>query len=234
MPFTILVFLLITVGVSVYVLWKQKRDRAAPVKPSAVIRPVPTHAERASVEDQVAAFAKAGLHLNPGVRIDDVIYSFDAPEFAQDRYNLLLFVYGIEIEREPWGRRFCDQVLNFDYERIGATGDYVKIAQDLAALTGRTDLISEARDTVDLEKPTATLTCRIAGVPKTYKIKIKDDWADPDVVLALLKDIELAVDDGRTFWSGDNGQSAIYLFISDETATALQALKDDCITRVIY
>jgi hypothetical protein len=66
------------------------------------------------LEDQLAQLATIGLALNPGITVDDVLYSFDRKEYEKRPFDLVLFIFGAEVEREPWGRPFCSRVWNFD------------------------------------------------------------------------------------------------------------------------
>lgn len=174
-----------------------------------------------SLDQQIEEFAAAGLTLNPGITRADIVYSFPEEEFVANPYELLLFIYGIDVEREPWDRRFCDKVWNFDAECIDGKGSYIPIVQSLAALTGQQDLLADVSDDVDLSAPTATVKYVLAGQPKDIEVHIQDDWADETFVQALAKQIEGEINDGRRFWAADNGQAAILTFLNDEQASML-------------
>lgn len=94
------------------------------------------------LEDQLATLADLGLALEPGVTIDDLLYSFDRGAYEKRPFDLVLFTLGVEVEREPWGRPFCRRVWNFDTECITGDGSYVSIAKRLCEVAGRPDAFS--------------------------------------------------------------------------------------------
>ncbi len=71
-----------------------------------------------TLEQQIATLAELGLHLNEGRTIDDLLDSLPRKDYEAQPFDLILFTYGIEVEREPWGRFFSSQVWNFDTECI--------------------------------------------------------------------------------------------------------------------
>lgn len=179
------------------------------------------------LERQIAHFEAAGLSLNPGITVDDLLHSYPASGYAGDPYRLLLFVYGSEVEREPWGRRICDAVLNFDYECIEGEGSYVQIVEAFARLAGVSSLITDCQDDADLSKKIGTLTYRAHGEPRSVPFRIDNDWADPKAVMAILSDMARLAGDDRSFWSTDNGQAVILVFVNKETSKRLNALAED-------
>ena len=64
-------------------------------------------------------------------------------------------------------------------------------------------------------------------------MNLNRDWADVQAVSEILHDVERAVDDGRRFWHGDNGQAILVYFITDETAAALNRLKPGLLNRML-
>src|SRR5688572_17241880 len=102
------------------------------------------------LEHQVAALAELGLRLEAGLGIPELLHSFDRAKYEARPFELLLFMLGAEVEAEPWGRRFCNRVWNFDTECIVGTGAYVAIAKQLARVAGRPDALTGLRDHVDL------------------------------------------------------------------------------------
>lgn len=179
-----------------------------------------------SLEDQMLNFAEFGLHLAPDVTIDDVLYSFKREQYESDPYSLLFFVYGIEIEREPWGRNFSSSVWNFDYEGVAAQGAYEAIVKRFVGLTGNLGIVTNVKDNLDLEHANSVIEYTIAGEQKTIETLNDGDWADHSAVLTIARDIETAIDDGRKFWSQENGQAQILLFITEQGAEQLNGYLD--------
>ncbi len=75
-----------------------------------------------TLEDQIETLASLGITLNEGITIDDLLYSFDRVEYENEPYDLILFMLGIKVEREPWGRSFCSHAWNLDMECIAGNG----------------------------------------------------------------------------------------------------------------
>lgn len=179
------------------------------------------------LEDQIAALAAAGLPLNPGVSIDDLLHSFPREEFESDAFILLLIMYGMEIENPPYGRRFCDGAWDFDTECIVSDGSYVAIVRDLAAITGAPEIVSAVSDSVDLIKGAARLTYTIGTRTRVIAPVVQDDWADPATVETIMDDIAAAIGDGRWFWAVDNGQASTVFFLPAAIAERVNALRPD-------
>jgi hypothetical protein len=196
----------------------------APPALRAAARPEEPPESSEALERQVADFEAAGLQMNPGITIDDLLYSYPASDYAGDPYRLLLFMYGSEVEREPWGRRICDAVFNFDYECIEGEGSYAQIVESFAQLAGVRALITEIHDDADLARTSGTLSYKARGEPRSIHFRIDNDWADPKSVQMILSDMQGLAGDGRTFWSSDNGQSVILVFVDKATSTSLNAL----------
>jgi len=55
------------------------------------------------LEEQLAKLADLGLKLDDGITVDDLLYSFGREDYEKRPFDLILFVLGIEVEREPWG-----------------------------------------------------------------------------------------------------------------------------------
>ena len=111
----------------------------------------------------LATLADLGLALEPGVTIDDLLYSFDREAYEKRPFDLVLFTLGVEVEREPWGRPFCRRVWNFDTECITGDGAYVSIAKRLCEVAGRPDAFSDLQDHVDINASEAWIAYTVDG-----------------------------------------------------------------------
>jgi hypothetical protein len=178
---------------------------------------------RASVklEQQLETLGQLGLKLNEGVTVDDLLYSFDRQDYENKPFDLILFVFGSEVERAPWERNVCDRVWNFDVECIVDSGSYVTIVRSLCRVAGTPDLITDLEDFVDIENGKAWLKYTIDGTKRDYTIAVDNDWADPATVSAVMEDIERS---GKRFYAKDNGQASIWFYLDGDTAGKLNAL----------
>jgi hypothetical protein len=186
-----------------------------------------THVERPrrqtsfTLEQQLETLAQHGVRLNPGITIDDLLYSCERKEYETYPFHTILLVLGSEVERMPWGRHFSDQAWNFDVECIDDTGSYVTIVQNLCRVAGMPDLITEIEDFVDIENDTAWLKYTIDGQPRHCTVTVDNDWADPETVSAVMEDIQR---DGKRFYGRDNGQASVWFYLDKKTAEELNAL----------
>jgi hypothetical protein len=182
------------------------------------------------LETQLEKLAELGLILNPGITIEDILYSFPRQAFEDKPFELLLFSFGIEVERAPWGRRICHRVWNFDTECIVSTGDYVKIVQKLCLLTGEPDYLSDLVDYIDLEQGECWLEYTIRGKRQHWTVELNDDWADMITLSYVMEELQR---DGCQFYSLDNGQAMILFYLDSTTAAELSDLCNEDLEPVI-
>jgi hypothetical protein len=189
-----------------------------------------SHREPIRLEEQLDKLARLGLTLAEGITIDDMLHSFGREDYEKEPFDLVLFVLGIEVERAPWGRRFCTRVWNFDTECIEDHGAYVEIVRRLSEVAGRADRITDLEDFVDLEAGEAWLQYRIDGQPRRWEIEINDDWADPRTVTEVMADLE---GDGKRFYGKDNGQVSVLFCLDDESAAQLNAWSGNALSPMV-
>ncbi len=173
------------------------------------------------LETQIEKLAEIGLHLSDGVTVDDIVYSFPRQEFEDNPFDLILFSYGIEVEREPWGRRVSMQVWNFDTECIVGTGSYVAILKEFARITGEPERLTELDDFVHMEDREAWLEYCIDGRRQRWDVDVIDDWADTLALNYVMDDIER---DGHRFYFRDNGQAMVLFYLDLPSVTVLRSL----------
>ena len=174
-----------------------------------------------TLEQQLQTLAEIGIQLNEAITIDDLLYSWGREEYEKNPFDLVLFMLGSEVEREPWGRRICDQAWNFDLERIEDDGAYVEIIENLCRVAGMPGLITDLEDSVDLENGEAWVRYTMDGQQRHHTVAVNNDWADTDTVSAVMEAIER---DGKRFYAKDNGQAAIWFYLDADTAAKLNQL----------
>ena len=177
-----------------------------------------------TLEEQLAKLAELGLKLDKGISIDDLLYSAKRKEYEEQPFDLILFVFGSEVERAPWGRPFCSRVWNFDPECITATGDYVSIVKRLCQVAGRPGCLKQVRDFVNIRAGKAWLRYKVDGTQRNLRMEVNDDWADVETLMRVMADIER---DGHRFYFVDNGQSMILFYLDAEKAAELNRLSND-------
>jgi hypothetical protein len=187
------------------------------------------------LETQLAKLAELGLVLNPGITIEDILYSFDRQAFEEPPFDLVLFSFGIEVEREPWGRRFCDRVWNFDTECIVSTGDYVSIVQNLCLLSGDPNYLTDIVDFINIDYNNTTeskcwLEYTVGDRRQHWTIEPNDDWADMMAISYVMEDLQR---DGKQFYAKDNGQAMILVYLDRATAEKLGDLCNEDLEPVV-
>lgn len=182
------------------------------------------------LEEQLATLAEMGLALNDGVTIDDLLYSFPRANFESKPFDILLFLLGVEVEREPWGRRFCDRVYNFDSECVYGPGSYVTIVERLALLANQASALTRVRDFIDHKTGEAWVEYTINGQSRRWTVELQSDWADMMVLAYVMDDLER---DGRKFRARDNGQAMVLYYVDDSTAQKLGALLGKPLTDMV-
>jgi hypothetical protein len=200
--------------------WILALPRAAASQQAAHVES-PSGGTTVTLEQQLETLAQRGVRLNPGITVDDLLYSCERKEYETHPFDTILLVLGSEVERIPWGRHFSDQAWNFDVECIDDTGSYVTIVQNFCRVAGMPGLITEIEDFVDIENETAWLKYTIEGQPRHFTVAVDNDWADPETVSAVMEDIER---DGRRFYGRDNGQASVWFYLDKKTAEELNAL----------
>ena len=97
------------------------------------------------LEQQLADLARFGLTLEPGTTVDDLLYSFDRSQYEDKPFDLLLFMFGAEVERAPWGRPFCRRGQCPAISHRHAISPYSASASQRSGLLRRAALVSALR-----------------------------------------------------------------------------------------
>ena len=176
------------------------------------------------LENQIDALSEIGLLFNEGVTINDLLNSFSREAYESEPFDLILFVYGIEIEEAPWGRFICNQAWNFDAEAIEGDGSYVEIVKQFHRISGKGKRIEELSDRVDFEESHAELNYTVDGVKRTFKPILNDDWVDAQVMEEIMNDL---CQPGYDFYPKDNGQATVWFYLSKTQALALNSLANN-------
>lgn len=179
------------------------------------------------LETQIAALNDAGLAMASGRTVEELLTSWPREQYESDPYGLLLFMYGSEVEAEPWGRYFFDRGWNFDMECLEGAGDYVRAFTQIVRITGQPERVTEMSDNFDFRAETCEIRYTINGQGRTLSARIDNDWADPKAVAAFVRDLQTAIGDGRRFWAADNGQASVLFFLTDAEAARVNSLRKD-------
>ncbi len=150
------------------------------------------------LEMQIEALKAAGLDMAPGRTMDELLTLWRREEYESDPYNLILFMYGSEVEEEPWGRFFCQRGWNFDFECLSEAGDYARAFREIVRITGQPQRVTDLSDNFDLAARTCEITYTIDGRPAAISARVDNDWADPAAVARFILDLEATIDRPRS------------------------------------
>ncbi len=213
----------------------QSLNPATRRKPSPTAAPVSARpdAETVPLERQIDALSDAGLSLAPGRTIDELLESWAREDYEGNPYNLLLFMYGSEVEAAPSGRAFCERGRDFDMECLAEAGDYARAFERIVRTTGRPQLVTDLSDDFRFDARTVEIKYAINGRRRVLRARVDNDWADPEAVTTFVKDVEAGIGDDRRFWASDNGQSSVLFFITEAEAAKINRLRAGILQRYI-
>jgi len=176
------------------------------------------------LEDQIEKLKTLGISLNKDVTIDDILYSFERHEYENRPFDLILFVFGIEIEREPWNRYFSKDVWNFDMKSITSTGAYVSIINKFCELSGNPNALTNITDMIDSQSQKAWVKYDFGEIRRKWEIEFNDKWADMLVTSYILNDLETSE---NSFYYKDNGDAMIIIYLDRKSANELNTLTNN-------
>ena len=185
-----------------------------------------TEAVSLKLEEQIKMLSNLGIKMNKGVSVEDLLYSWDREEYEDKPFDLILFMYGSEIEKEPWGRNISNFAWNFDVECVEGNGSYIDIVKHFALISGKSNAVTDIEDSVNFESGEAWVSYKINGKLRKYSIKIDNDWADPNAVASIMGDME---DENHRFYAKDNGQASIWFYLDESKAKALNKLSGNAL-----
>ncbi|MFA9275758.1 MAG: hypothetical protein ACEQSE_12895 [Candidatus Aquirickettsiella gammari] len=163
-----------------------------------------------SMEQQLLELGKCGIHLNPGVTVDDLLTFQTREEYEEIPYKELIPVLGCEIQRKPY-TPICDRLWMCDYERIDDHGTYSEVLIRLQKMTKSILPISNISDFVDIEKGVAWLKFDLHGRRVHWDAKVENDWLDPHIIVKFDELLQTNRSQFRIYSNhSDFGQSAFF------------------------
>ncbi len=134
----------------------------------------------ASLDEQLRAFEACGIRLNPGRTPYELLLSYPHEQYESHPYLLLAEIMGSEVDAEPHGRQFSNNLWNIDLECIEDHGAYTSLIDDMVRISAGTLPVEHARDHVDIDAGEVWVELRLDGQTHRFKPEICDDWADPE------------------------------------------------------
>ncbi len=174
-----------------------------------------------TLEQKLESLARLGLKLASPFTAQDLLESWNRQEFEQPGFDLTLVGLGMTEERPPW-RNHCVNAWHFDTECIEDSGSYVRIARRIAELTQGSLVLTNVRDSVDIEGGLATLDFEHSGKTVHIDCKVNDDWVDPTVFGHFVRLLAVA-DPSKIFLYYDTGgQDCVIACVSRDQFSALK------------
>ena len=172
---------------------------------------------------QLDALADCGIVPSQDFGPAELLVLHDEREYETSPFKLLLTVLGDNSPGPPH-LPLSGNVWHMRAECIAGSGDYVKVAQRMAALAATTLPIESVYDEFDLRRGIAWLSFTLHGHELRWPAKIEERWIDPNILsrfVALLDD----QDSDLRFTGLDlGGQDCLIGCATDEQFAALRRL----------
>jgi hypothetical protein len=137
--------------------------------------------KKVGIAEQLAALAKCGIAINPGVLESDLTMFQSKAELEGAPFAGLIEALGHELEREPF-TPMCDSLWMCDTERIDDHGAYALVVSRLERMTRAALRLANITDYVDVEEEVAWVEFDHAGKRVHWDFTITDDWLDGEVL----------------------------------------------------
>lgn len=176
------------------------------------------------LETQLADLARCGVSLRSDRTVDELLISLSREDYETSPTSLIVML-GAEVEAEPWGRFFSDDVWHFDTECIEDHGAYADIARRMRTLAGGALPLENIEDYVDLEEGVAWLEFTLDGKAYRWDASVESDWVDP-AILSKFAELLIARAPGVRFTYLDLGGQDCMLGAA--TQEQLDCLRSKC------
>lgn len=177
----------------------------------------PTSDDDANLQRLSDEFAQAGIHLNAGIKVTDLVAD-SCIKNVLDNPLLLLYDYGSYVQKRGQWLKASRQVIHFDYECIeDGLDSYLSIIEDFITLIAKPSNITYSAS-IQGQK----LHYTIGQSQRIFTPKQDDDWADELVITQILNDITLYLPSGQHIFTLDDGQSRLLVQISEQDHQQLQ------------
>jgi hypothetical protein len=172
----------------------------------------------------VDTLRRCGVVFPHDFSLDKVLENFDAWQFQQQRYDLLL-LYLCGEDEDPktgeWKRR-APQFYGFDLECVEEPGVYSDITKSIAAMSGSTFPLENIRSEVDLDEEKAELSFDLKGKNYTLTPAFDNDWFDVTALKQLAELHESLSTGHRFYYVGSYAQDCMMCCLSDIVAAKLK------------
>jgi len=133
------------------------------------------------LHSQLDTLAECGIAPNDGVGLAELLARHAERDYETSPFKLLLTILGTE-SPEPPCLPLSDNVWHMRAECVAGQGDYVKVAQRMAALAGTVLPLEGAHDAFNWRQGAAWLEFTLRGRAFRWPAKIEERWIDPNIL----------------------------------------------------
>jgi hypothetical protein len=170
---------------------------------------------------QLDALAECGIVPRDGIGPVELLLRHGEREYETSPFKLLLAVLGTDALEPPF-LPLSDNVWHMRAECVAGSGDYVKVAQRMAALAGEALPIQTVYDEFDLRQGAAWLLFVLRGREFRWPAKIEERWIDPMILSRFAALLDAQDSDRRYICLDLGGQDCLISCATDEQLTALR------------
>lgn len=170
---------------------------------------------------QLDTLAECGIAPNDGVGPPELLARHGEREYETSPFKLLLSVLGTE-SQEPPCLPLSDNVWHMRAECVSGRGDYVTVAQRMAALTNGVLPIQAVHDEFDWRQGVAWLGFTLRGREFRWPARIEERWIDPAILSRFVALLEEQDTDRRFTGLDLGGQDCLIGCATEDQFVALR------------
>ena len=176
-----------------------------------------------SLYDQLDTLAVWGITPRDGVGPPELLRLQGEREYETSPFKLLLTALGSESEEPPY-LPMSDNVWHMHAECAARGGDYVRVAQRMAALAADALPLRDIHDEFDLRRGIAWLSFNLRDEEFRWPARIEERWIDPNILSRFAALLEAQDTNLRYICLDLGGQDCLLGCASDEQFSALRKL----------
>lgn len=170
---------------------------------------------------QLDTLAECGIVPNDGVGPAELLARCSEREYETSPFKLLLAVLGTDLQ-DPPGLPLSDNVWHMRAECITGNGDYVRVAERIAALAADVLPIQSVDDEFDFRQGIAWLSFTLRGHEIRWPAIIEERWIDPMILSRFAALLEAHETDRRYICLDLGGQDCLLGCATNEQFASLR------------
>lgn len=170
---------------------------------------------------QLDTLAECGIVPNDRVGPAELLTLCSEREYETSPFKLLLAVLGTDLQ-DPPGLPLSDNVWHMRAECITGSGDYVRVAERMAALAADVLPIQSVDDEFDFRQGIAWLSFTLRGHDIRWPAIIEERWIDPMILSRFAALLEAYETDRRYICLDLGGQDCLLGCATNEQFASLR------------